>query len=687
MEDVWRDDPLTTKDGDQLGTRHVAQRTATLIQETHSFDSSTVIGLAGPWGSGKSSIAAMTIEALTDNAPDWAIARFTPWATSDVDGMMADFYAALAGALPSERARGLKRKLASLARLGTPALKLVPTAGATLSELARNAADSILEQPSWDEAFTEASDRLANLRIPVLVVIDDVDRLQLSELVALLRLVRLLGRFPGVSYLLAYDEQTLLANLQTAELGVGSSAEARLFLEKVVQYPVSVPPLVRHQVLVPLEEGLNRVYRDLQVVERDYDTRLGQLADVYVTQLRTPRSLHRFLAQVRFTLSLHDPGEIDAVDLTLLTLLRVQFPELYHQLPSWKPELTGAGHSRRTPLGSSSREVDLKDLLNLAPAGLDRDDALEILGILFPRIGEQWLTAGTRQSVREGSYFDRYFVNTVHQEDVPDHVVAGALRDAQDEPSERGAMRELLTTGSITRRALALRRMHVISQEHLENLDPGRLLCAVMAMTEHVNSNRAMFDNPRELLTFWAAKLITLLPKTVRHDDLLACLASAPSLQDQLHVLWRLRDEENLPSAVADVARQMCDQALSDVLDHLRAGDRAPQGESVVFRLLFIQHFGDPQAARHAIHEVLKEEATGETLASRFVSVATAIGVPNPRSSIVGFDQHAFSFWAPLEDELYSTQRVPHLDEDDVSWENRRKCVRGQASPPARDQG
>lgn len=83
----------------------------------------------------------------------------------------------------------------------------------------------------------------------VLVVVDDGDHLQHFERVSLLRVVRLLGRFPGVSYLLAYEEQTLLSNLRTTELGVGSRTDARLFLEKVIQYPVAVPPLLRRQVL------------------------------------------------------------------------------------------------------------------------------------------------------------------------------------------------------------------------------------------------------------------------------------------------------------------------------------------------------------------------------------------------------------------------------------------------------
>lgn len=40
---------MTSIEGDRLGAAHLAPRIAMLVNDTHLFESSTVIGLADPW--------------------------------------------------------------------------------------------------------------------------------------------------------------------------------------------------------------------------------------------------------------------------------------------------------------------------------------------------------------------------------------------------------------------------------------------------------------------------------------------------------------------------------------------------------------------------------------------------------------------------------------------------------------
>jgi len=96
---TWTDEALRTGEHDALGRLPYARRAAELIHTTHSFESSAVFGLSGPWGSGKTSLVNMIVEELQREHPKWAVARFTPWATSDVSGLLAEFYSSLAEAL------------------------------------------------------------------------------------------------------------------------------------------------------------------------------------------------------------------------------------------------------------------------------------------------------------------------------------------------------------------------------------------------------------------------------------------------------------------------------------------------------------------------------------------------------------------------------------------------------------
>lgn len=121
-------------------------------------------------------------------------------------GLLSEFFAALAAVVPDKSEKNIRHLIASYADIARPFASLIPIAGAAVVEASRTL-ENRLAKP-WNVAFREVADELRKLGKPVLVVVDDIDRLQHAELLDLLKVVRLLGRFPGVDFLLAYDEQT-----------------------------------------------------------------------------------------------------------------------------------------------------------------------------------------------------------------------------------------------------------------------------------------------------------------------------------------------------------------------------------------------------------------------------------------------------------------------------------------------
>src|SRR4051794_6647238 len=95
VADVWSDSPISSKTEDAFGRSRYATEGASLIASSHSWDDSIVFGLTGAWGSGKSSMLAMIAEEFAASHKRWKIAKFTPWATGDVGGLLGDFYASL----------------------------------------------------------------------------------------------------------------------------------------------------------------------------------------------------------------------------------------------------------------------------------------------------------------------------------------------------------------------------------------------------------------------------------------------------------------------------------------------------------------------------------------------------------------------------------------------------------------
>lgn len=358
MVDVWSDEPIVSEDEYDLGRVPYAAQAARLITESDPSRSSIVFGLTGAWGSGKTSMLNMIQEEIEKTCPAWQIARFAPWATSDLDGLLGDFYASLSAALPPNKARRLRKSLGSLAQVAAPAAKAIPWVGASVATATKMAGEALVKQEPWDKAFRRAEQELLAPETPILLIADDIDRLQSAELLGLLKVVRLLGRFKGVHYLLAYDEATLFQTLSESDLIGGESDAAARFLEKIVHYPFVVPPLLETQLIDRLDAGIDKAVADTGRRPLASE-RLGVLRKVYLSQLSTPRAIDRYLAQLRHHLPLVNQNEINDEDVVILTLLRTAFPVLYARLPQWRDELI-AGHTDelespdRSPTSSSS---------------------------------------------------------------------------------------------------------------------------------------------------------------------------------------------------------------------------------------------------------------------------------------------------------------------------------------------
>lgn len=73
--------------------------------------------MAGPWGSGKSSVLNMIEEHISEHHGDtWSVARLTPWSATDVVALSGEFYNCIASPMPdTEPGKTAARKLRGMA--------------------------------------------------------------------------------------------------------------------------------------------------------------------------------------------------------------------------------------------------------------------------------------------------------------------------------------------------------------------------------------------------------------------------------------------------------------------------------------------------------------------------------------------------------------------------------------------
>jgi hypothetical protein len=310
---------------------------ALAAQIASAGQSGVVMALTGPWGSGKTSLLNLIDERLGE-LPDTIVVRFNPWYFSGTEQLLQHFFSEMGGQL-EEKSVKLKEVGAWLKRYGallTP-LRFVPVAGAW-AEAAGKAAEAVgasimRDEESLQKQHGELSRRLAESRQRVVVMVDDIDRLEDDEIKQVMRLVRLVGDFDNVVYLLAFDAGHVAAVLGDAN----GPDEGRRYLEKIVQLSYEVPAIAPGELVDLLRDGISRT---LAAASRTGDPeRLEQLLALLDPLIHTVRGVRRYLNVLPFAFRVVG-DEIDAVDLLGLEAARLFLPATHDALPAAAATLT-----------------------------------------------------------------------------------------------------------------------------------------------------------------------------------------------------------------------------------------------------------------------------------------------------------------------------------------------------------
>ena len=229
------DRPIELMSEDALGREGFVGRLASaLISRTTGKATGVVIGITGPWGSGKSSI----LNLLQERVPAGACGC-VGGAVRPLDGV---------GAQRSDC--GVFQRAAWRDRGDAEASERLGTVPATIGEDARRVVPGFEGRTAPGAGGAGRPESLTALRarlfremnevgVPIVVLVDEIDRVEDDEIRAVAQLVRAVADFPSVSYVLAYDPQRV-----TQALGAGAAEErerGRDYLEKIVQLQIPLP--------------------------------------------------------------------------------------------------------------------------------------------------------------------------------------------------------------------------------------------------------------------------------------------------------------------------------------------------------------------------------------------------------------------------------------------------------------
>lgn len=351
------DRALRPGDEDRLGFRQIAARIATSLVD-HASNDGIVIGVDGAWGTGKSSLLFLIEDELgkvhVKQRP--TVINFRPWLVGQRDTLLASLFSTLlaqinkvaaeagdATGVSVEKAKAaaeaLRRFTDGLARFGSfvefagDASGIAPVKWFGIGiKSAGKAAEKKVETAPLPELKDNLVRSLKELGHRFVVTIDDVDRLEPSEVIEVLRLVRSVADFPNVIYLLCYDSAILAHSIKKA----ANVKSGQSYLEKIVQLTIMVPTPEAFELRQWFTDDLHEI---ASPKSEDELSRLRTVIDHEGGRLlQTPRAVVRALDSIRFFWPpLREVGG-DLADLVWLQLIKDGKPQLYRWIEEYSAE-------------------------------------------------------------------------------------------------------------------------------------------------------------------------------------------------------------------------------------------------------------------------------------------------------------------------------------------------------------
>lgn len=572
--------PIRNASQDRLRRSDFAERIASVLSELSPREG-RVFAIRGGWGFGKSSLKNLITERLdaANERADWL--DFNPWQWGDSDAIARALFGQIADRLGGEhskaalaRADALRRYGAiltgsseSLKKAGTQsgAISMVltnasviavasaigfdlPTAatvavtfatlsvcapllGRVLSYLGRDRGSDPL-----DKVREALEARLRDLNRPLVVFVDDIDRLEPEQIRMLLRQVKANANLPNIIFVLLFQPSIVEQALDPVADG-----EGRAFLEKIVQANFDLPAVPVSTVHRIFGEELSELAGAWATEANGFsETRWGNAFVGCIQPLvRNLRDARRLISSIAVHMPLHVSGtvfEVNIVDFLVLESLRVFEPDLHEALFRERALVLQERRFR----GDNQREADRAAAEKLLDAVSEdrRSVAKDVITDLFPALG--WAYGGTHygtefnrewlveKRVCSRRYFPRYFELQTATGEISEYQFVLLLDATATEEGLAAAIDEIEATGLLP--ALATRLDESVDRLPVENA--AVLLPRMFEIAQKLASIRGAdpFGSPWTSAWRAASWFLKRIPEEERGDLALAALRKTEAL-------------------------------------------------------------------------------------------------------------------------------------------------------------
>jgi Cdc6-like AAA superfamily ATPase len=326
------DSELQRSDDDLLNINGEAARFADRIWNGGSLDS-IVFGIDAPWGIGKSSFINLCIEHLRkkQDSLDCIIYHFNPLRFQEKTNFLEKFINGLAQEIQKEifypEMHSLISNYSKLIR---------GKIGLSIFGIRFDANNNI------DDAFDELELSIKKLNKKIIIIIDDLDRLNFSEIKEILFSIKKSFMLPNVSYLLSYDTENIVNLKKTPD----DTDKVREFLEKFVNIKTSLfldsgilSKYISDNFYNAVKNNLsidpatvNQTKNAIAVIVEIYASSHYHHYQEFLGDIRKIKRLINTIISLEIEKTEFDNSDFDKHDLLHLLLIYLNYPHIFRKL-------------------------------------------------------------------------------------------------------------------------------------------------------------------------------------------------------------------------------------------------------------------------------------------------------------------------------------------------------------------
>lgn len=269
-----------------------------------------VICINGKWGDGKSSLVNMALEPIIYNAHDKKyVLNFNPWNFSNPQGLIANFLQEL---------KKVIRKILGFNYSEHFENKITLYINYITKGDFDTPSDKLLQDNDTEALKAELQRELRAADFKLIIVIDDIDRLDTTETGQVFKLIKSVADFPNIIYILPFDKEQVITKLETNED----------YLRKFIQVEIELPPLNKIDIKTILNDKVVKLLESFEI--KLNSTRWNNFVDdgisFYISNIR---DINRFANGLKFHLSSDRKKELNLPDLLAITGILIFDYKLY----------------------------------------------------------------------------------------------------------------------------------------------------------------------------------------------------------------------------------------------------------------------------------------------------------------------------------------------------------------------